>query len=124
MKIPRADFERLAERALEELPEWVKGLLYNLEIAVKAFPGTEAGRFRGRRSVLGLYTGLTREQMLSTQSGSYLPPRIILYQRNIEPLCSDEAALFEQIRLTLRHEIAHHLGMSDEDLREKWPEGA
>jgi len=124
MRIPRAGFIRLAEDALSELPEWVRELLYNLEIEVKALPGPEAGRWRGSRRILGLYTGLTREQMLSPLSGSYLPPRIILYQRNIEPFCADEAALLCQIRLTLRHEIAHHLGMSDDELRRKWPEGA
>ncbi|MBI5242992.1 MAG: metallopeptidase family protein [Elusimicrobia bacterium] len=124
MEIPRPDFLQLAEEAFAELPQSIRELLYNVEIDVKALPGREAGRFCGSRGVLGLYHGLTREQMLSPLSGSYLPPRIILYQRNIEALCFDQADILRQIRLTLRHEIAHHLGISDRQLRAKWPEGA
>ncbi len=62
--------------------------------------------------------------MLSPNSGSYLPARILLYQRNISELCEDEARLAREIRKTLRHEIAHHFGYSEEDIRRVWPEGA
>jgi predicted Zn-dependent protease with MMP-like domain len=28
------------------------------------------------------------------------------------------------VRLTLRHELAHHFGFDDDDLAAAWPEGA
>ena len=115
---------RLAEAALADLPEQFRDLIVDLEISVKAVPGAEAGRWRGSKTLLGLYTGLRRADMTSPFSGSHEPARIILYQRNIESLCRDEAELTRQIRVTLRHELAHHFGFSDQDLREKWPEGA
>ena len=124
MKFPRRLFETLAEKALAEVPRPFLDLLHNLEIDVKSFPGTEAGRWKGSPHLLGLYKGLNRDEMRSPLSGSYLPARIVLYQRNIEALCPSEEELARRIRLTLRHELAHHFGFTDEDLREKWPEGA
>ena len=124
MKFPRSRFERLAEAALAEIPGQFRDLIVDLEISVKAAPGPEAGRWRGSQTLLGLYQGLRRADMLSPYSGSHEPARIILYQRNIESLCRDEAELFRQVRITLRHELAHHFGFSDDDLRQRWPEGA
>ncbi|MDD5629477.1 MAG: metallopeptidase family protein [Elusimicrobia bacterium] len=124
MKVSRARFERLVETALADIPAPFRELIVDLEISVKAAPGREAGRWRGSRTLLGLYQGLQRAEMLSPYSGSHPPARIILYQRNIESLCADEGEVSRQVRITLRHELAHHFGFSDRDLEEKWPEGA
>jgi predicted Zn-dependent protease with MMP-like domain len=99
-------------------------LLHNVEIEVRGLPGPEAGRLKGSRSLLGLYVGLTREEMRSTQSGTYMPARVLLYQRNIESLCRDLDDVRRQVALTLRHELAHHFGFSDADMKKCWPEGA
>lgn len=124
MKVPRRLFEQLTEDALAEIPRPFRTLLHNLEISVKALPGREAGRLKGSRTLLGLYQGLTREEMRGASGGSHLPSRIILYQRNIAAGCASEAELRRGIRDTLRHEIAHHFGFSEADIRERWPEGA
>ncbi len=124
MKVSRGRFERLAEAALADIPRQFRDLIVDLEISVKAVPGPEAGRWRGSKNLLGLYQGLQRADMLSPYSGSHEPARITLYQRNIESLCRDEDELSRQIHITLRHELAHHFGFSDRDLRKKWPDGA
>jgi predicted Zn-dependent protease with MMP-like domain len=114
----------LAEKALADIPRQFRDLIVDLEISVKAAPGPESGRWRGSKNLLGLYQGLRRADMLSPFSGSHEPARITLYQRNIESLCRDDGELARQIRITLRHELAHHFGFSDQDLKKKWPEGA
>lgn len=124
MKVARARFEQLTEEALEAIPPAFRELILDVEIAVKALPGPEAGRWRGSRTLLGLYQGLTRAQMASPFSGSHEPARILLYQRNIESFCRGEEELAQRVRTTLRHELAHHFGFTDRELREKWPEGA
>ena len=45
-----------------------------------------------------------------------LPDRIILYQRNIEDICSTEEELVEQIWKTLIHEVGHYFGLSEKDM--------
>jgi predicted Zn-dependent protease with MMP-like domain len=45
------------------------------------------------------------------------PDHIVLYQKNIEAVCSSEEEMREQIRQTLLHEIGHYFGMSEEQLR-------
>ena len=114
----------MAQREFEGLPPQVRRLLHNVEIGVKALPGAEAGRWKGSRRLLGLYSGLTREQMLSPMTGTHLPSRIVLYQRNLEDGCGSPDELSRRVATTLRHEIAHHFGFSEEELRRAWPEGA
>jgi predicted Zn-dependent protease with MMP-like domain len=124
VKVTRARFHELAEKALSEIPKFFLKRLYNVEIDVKARPGPESGKWNGSSNLLGLYHGLKRDEMKSTGTGGYLPARIVLYQRNLEALCASEEELERRIRLTLRHEIAHHFGFSEEQIRSKWPEGA
>jgi len=41
---------------------------------------------------------------------------VILFKRNLEKICRGGDDLIEQIQITVRHEIGHHLGLSEEDL--------
>jgi hypothetical protein len=64
-------------------------------------------RFSGvpatKRSVFNLPTG---------------PDHIVLYQKNIEAVCSSEAEVRHQIRQTLIHELGHYFGMTEEQLKD------
>lgn len=124
VRLARDSFERLVERALAELPEDFRDRVVNVEIAVRARPGREAGRLRGSRSLLGLYLGPPRSALAALDALPALPARILLYQRNIEAACASAAEVKRQVRLTLRHELAHHFGFTDRELRAIWPEGA
>lgn len=113
MKLPRERFAELTERAFASLPAAFREKLGNLSIEVRAFPGREAGR-RARSGLMGLHI-----------SGDELfPARVLLYQRNIEPGCASEDEVYKALRTTLLHELAHHFGFSERDIREKWPEGS
>ena len=46
------------------------------------------------------------------------PAHIVLYQKNIEAVCSSEAEVCHQIRQTLIHELGHYFGMTEEQLRD------
>lgn len=124
VRVPGARFQRLAEEALAEIPRAFRRIFYNVGIAVRAVPGAEAGRWKGSKDLLGLYTGPTRAEMASPFSGTYLPARIVLYRRNLSARAADDGELKRLVRTTLRHELAHHYGLTDDDLRRKWPEGA
>jgi predicted Zn-dependent protease with MMP-like domain len=42
--------------------------------------------------------------------------RVILFKKNLEKVCQDRSDLIDQIQITLRHEVGHHLGLSEDDL--------
>ena len=118
------EFDALVERALAEIPRAFLDLITNVEISVRDRPGREAGRWKGASSLMGIYLGPPREELASVVAQIVEPARIVLYRRNIESGCRAPEDVARQIRLTLRHELAHHFGFSDRDLKEKWPEGA
>ena len=95
-----------------------------MTIETRDAPGLEAERLGDPGAILGLYTGATREEMLSNDAHGSLPARIYLYQRNLEDISKNAQELRKELRLTLRHELAHHFGFDDEDLDRVWPEGA
>ena len=108
----------MVRQALDELPEQFRERLDNLAIAVeeRAAPRDRDG-IGGRGVLLGVYRGVP----LSRRGSSYgmiVPDRIVVFQRPLERLASDEAHLYELVRHTVFHEIAHHFGISDERLRE------
>ena len=42
--------------------------------------------------------------------------RVILFKRNLEKVCRSREELIEQIQVTVKHEIGHHLGLDEDDL--------
>ena len=67
--------------------------------------------------LLGLYEGIP----LTERGDSYfgvLPDRISIYRLALCEMCDDEEDLVEEIRITVVHEIAHHMGIDDEELHE------
>ena len=72
----RVRFEELAADAVDELPEWVRQRLENVEVIVEDLPPP------GQPGLLGLYEGvpLTKRHRYS----GVLPDRITLFRRTIE----------------------------------------
>jgi predicted Zn-dependent protease with MMP-like domain len=46
------------------------------------------------------------------------PDRIVLYQKNIEAVCSNEDEIRKEIRLTVLHELGHYFGMTEAQLED------
>ena len=68
--------------------------------------------------VLGLYRGNSLLGRDSFTSPTDLE-RIEIYQRNVERISSHPDELREEMRVTLLHEIGHHLGWDEGDLAER-----
>lgn len=118
-RVNRERFRELAERALERLPEEYRKYFMNITISVEDYPCREdTERLNLKRNrLLGLYSGVPH----TDKEGFFtipcpLPDRIILYQRNIEDICSTEEELVEQIWKTLIHEVGHYFGLSEKDM--------
>lgn len=105
----------LLERTLAELPQEVRSGMQNLIVELVPMPRVEPIRESGVTSpwILGLYTGHSALERDATAPDP-LPPRVQIYQRNLERTCADLDEIQEELRVTLLHEIGHHLGF-DED---------
>ena len=70
-----------------------------------------------RQLLLGIFHGTptTKKSFFDIPAG---PDHIVLYQKNIEAVCSTEDEVRHQIRQTLIHELGHYFGMTEEQLRD------
>ncbi len=119
-RVSREEFETLADKALEGLPERYRKYFANIAIAIEDYPGEEdGGRLAPKKELLlGLFSGVPYHRKGGFFEVPYpLPDRIILFQKNIETICSTEEELIGQIQATLVHEVGHYFGLSEEDLR-------
>lgn len=124
VRVTPAKFKLMAEAELAAIPKPLRDLLVNVSIETKAEPGLEAEDMEDADELMGLYDGPTREEMLSADAHGALPAKVYLYQNAIEDSVESVSGLQKEIRLTLRHELAHHFGFDDEELERVWPEGA
>jgi predicted Zn-dependent protease with MMP-like domain len=115
----REDFVRVAEETLDSLPEEFRIRIQNVAILVEDFPANQRPHKLGQRTrlLLGIFHGVpaTQRSVFNLPTG---PDHIVLYQKNIEAVCSSEAEVRHQIRQTLIHELGHYFGMTEEQLRD------
>jgi predicted Zn-dependent protease with MMP-like domain len=124
VRLSAGEFHALAEAELAAIPKPLRDLLVNVTIETRTAPGLEAENLDEPGEILGLYAGATRAEMLSNDAHGSLPAKVYLYQRNLEDISKNASELRRELRLTLRHELAHHFGFDDDDLARDWPEGA
>ena len=124
IRVSRERFRAMTEAELVAIPKRLRDLMVNVTIEVQDEPGDEADDMDDADDLMGLYSGPTRAEILSGAGGGALPAKVYLYQWNIEDSVDSIKELRKEVRLTLRHELAHHFGFDDEELERVWPEGA
>ena len=115
----REHFVEVVEEALDSLPQEFRSRIRNVAVLVEDMPPNQRSPRSGRkrRLLLGLFHGvpMTKKSTFDLPTG---PDHIVLYQKNIEAVCSSEAEVREQIRLTVIHELGHYFGMDEEQLKD------
>lgn len=103
-------FDALVEEALDALPEELLTGLDNVVFVVEEEP--EDGS-----NTLGVYEGVALTERDSSWFGA-LPDRVVLFRGPLSRMCRDEEELFEEITITLVHELGHYHGIDEERLHE------
>lgn len=106
-----AEFEAAVDAALEGLPQWVLDRLDNLHVVVEDRPSEDGS------DILGVYEGVSLPERAADYWGA-LPDRIIVYRQPHLEMGLGDTELKDEIRRTVLHEIAHHLGIDDRRLEE------
>ena len=95
---------------IESLPQWVLDEVDNLIVVVEEEPSLEQG------DLLGIYEGVSL-----AERGDYwgaLPDRIVVFYKPHLAMGLTDGELRDEIRKTVLHELAHHLGIDDDRLTE------
>jgi predicted Zn-dependent protease with MMP-like domain/Flp pilus assembly protein TadD len=116
VEVDEALFRAAAAEAIENLPRSIREYVEEVPVLVEDWPAPDLfGAENVSPQILGLYVGTPRTEAAVTAQPSDVT-RVILFKRNLEKVCRDRDDLIEQIQITVRHEIGHHLGLSEEDL--------
>jgi predicted Zn-dependent protease with MMP-like domain len=119
-KFDPEEFEQLVVQALDTLPEFFQEKLQNIEVVVADWPTIAELQSVGLKPgqlLLGLYQGvpLTRR---THSYGMVLPDKVTIFQGPIERVCHTREQVIQKVQHTVKHELAHHFGISDDRLRE------
>jgi predicted Zn-dependent protease with MMP-like domain len=99
----REHFAKVVKQALDSLPQEFRNRIQNVAVLVEDVPPNQPSPHSGqpRRLLLGVFHGVPtiKKSIFNLPSR---PDHIVLYQKNIEAVCSSEAEVQEQIRLTAR----------------------
>lgn len=111
-------FHGLVSNAVRSLPAEVQLMLDNVAIVVEDEPDHDRTRSEidaHGDEVFGLYQGIPRTERTSSYS-LVAPDRISLYAGPLSRAFTSRQALESEVRITLLHELGHHLGFDEDGL--------
>jgi predicted Zn-dependent protease with MMP-like domain len=114
-----AAFERLVDRALASIPSPFRESLSEVAVIIEDEPSDEQLDENGLdldETLYGLYEGVPRIQWGADLA--IAPNRITLFRLPLEDDFPDPGDLEHEVRRTVVHELAHHLGIDDDRLDE------
>lgn len=119
VKISREEFEKIVGEGIDAIPEMFLKKLDNVAVFVEGEPNLEQRRklrLRKNWTLLGLYEGVPQ----ATRGAHYtnvVPDKITIFQKPIEATAHNIEDLREIVKNTIWHEIAHHFGMDERQVR-------
>jgi predicted Zn-dependent protease with MMP-like domain len=121
----RAFFDEHLQWVLDRMPPAIHELIERVPLHVEDYPSDEVMDRLGVEyldDLCGLYTGIPIGQKSVMHSGT-LPDVVTIYREGVLSAAADAQGrinvdrLREQIRITILHELAHHHGLTEEELR-------
>ena len=120
MRISRKEFENAVAKALETVPEIFRAQLNNMTIIVEDRPSQDLLRemeIPPDETLFGVFTGVPLPERSVTEPPLY-PDVIIIFREPLMAACRCIEELEEEITITVVHELAHYLGLSEDRLNE------
>ena len=122
----RRRFDEQLEWVLGRLPPMIHELIAKVPLHVEDYPSEEVMERMDVEYIddlCGLYTGIPIGDKSVTHSG-VLPDVVTIYREGIWSMAEDDRGhvapkqLRHDIRITILHELAHHHGLTEEELEE------
>ncbi|MCC6547700.1 metallopeptidase family protein [Candidatus Sumerlaeota bacterium] len=121
VEITETEITEIVQALVDEIPEAIRNALDNVPVILETRPPDEL-LFSSDPpidpTVLGIFDGIPVIEESSTTIHT-APTRIVLFSENIWLIAGDRATLEEELWITLKHEIGHYFGLSEEELAER-----
>ncbi len=118
----RAEFEKLVAAGVDAIPAKFTAKLNNVVITIEDEPTPQQlgrGRVKPGSTLFGLYEGIPQTKRGSNYS-LVLPDKITIFRRPIEWAAGGDPKTIRQIvKNTVWHEIAHHFGIDEGEVRRR-----
>jgi len=118
-KISEIEFEKIVEDGIVAIPKKFLQKLNNVVIIVEDAPTPAQVKklnIRPSWTLFGLYEGIP-QAMRGNNYTSVLPDKITIFKRSIEAAARTKKEMMEMVKNTVWHEIAHHFGMNENEVR-------
>ncbi len=116
MKLTEEAFDAAVQQAIDRIPEMLRVHLENIMISVQSRPSAamlaELG-LPATETLFGLYQGVPLPERSVMEPPLY-PDTIFVFQEPLEAACTSREELLEEIEITVAHELAHYVGLSEE----------
>lgn len=114
-------FTQLVQKAISELSEDHVEALDHVSILVADEPDAvqlQKLKMRKDHMLLGLFEGVPRTRRSGYESG-LMPDTITIFKKPLMALSANDRDLYEHIKRTVWHEIAHYFGLSHDEMSER-----
>jgi len=121
MKLTQKEFDRAVRRAYDRIPAEIRNRLDNVVLTVRRRPTREMLEETGYppdEPLLGLYWGASLPEHSFFAPPPLHPDTIYIFQEPLEEMCESIEELEREVEITVVHEVAHFLGISEERLEE------
>ncbi len=121
MKLKQKEFDKAVRRAYKRIPAEIRDRMKNVVVTVTKRPSREMLKEMGYppdEPLLGLYDGTSLQEHSFFSSPPFHPDTIFVFQEPLEEMCESLAELEREIEITVVHEVAHFLGISEKRLEE------
>lgn len=111
-------FKELVRQSLDSLPKEFAEKLNNVSVVIEDTPSEaqiKSLRLPPWALLFGLYQGVPQPKRGVYYSN--IPDKITIFKNSIEKVSKTEEEIRAQVRATVIHEIGHHFGLSDEELK-------
>ena len=119
--LPIEDIEKMVNEIFDQLPLEIRTAISNVPIILEERPD-EAFLHASEPPLDPLLLGFFEGVAMPDQSVFDAPAdtaRILLFAENIALIAEDEDRLYEELGITMKHEIGHFLGLDEDDLAER-----
>ncbi len=111
----RERFEQLVAQAVGDLPEEFLERLDNVDVVVEDRPSPaqiKDAHIGRNETLLGLYEGIPITER-NSDYGLVPPDKITVFQKPVEAVAGTDDEIRREVQRVVKHEIAHHFGISD-----------